>query len=220
MIVSKTPYRLSLFGGGTDYPDWFKINNCSIVTAAMNNYTYLFVKGLPPFFDYKTRISYSIIEKISSLDEIKHPSVKACLAHLNIDEGLSIGYDGELPARSGIGSSSSFTVGLLNTLYAYKGIKLTKRQLASEAIHVEHNIIKESVGIQDQIAAAYGGINLVKMGQDWSVKNLSLSDEYIKELESHILLGYSNVSRFAEIQSKKKIDNIKQGTSEIGRAHV
>jgi len=214
MIISKTPYRLSLFGGGTDYPDWFKNNPCSLITAAMSNYTYLFVKKLPPFFDHKTRIAYSILEKINSIDEIKHPSVKACLAYLNLDEGLSIGYDGELPARSGIGSSSSFTVGLLNSLYSYKGSKLGKRQLAEQAIHIEHNIIKESVGIQDQIAAAYGGINLVKMSNDWTVKKLSLSDEYIKELESHILLGYSNISRFAEVQAKKKIDNIKDGKSE------
>ena len=214
MIVSKTPFRLSLFGGGTDYPAWYENNQCSLITAAMNQYTYILIKNLPPFFDYKTRIMYSIVEKVNLLNEIKHPAVKACLSYLSIDDGMSIGYDGDLPARSGIGSSSSFTVGLLNALYAYKGIKLSKRQLAEEAINVEHNIIKESVGIQDQIAAAYGGINLVKMGQNWSVKNLSLSDEYIKELESHILLGYSNISRFAETQAKKKIDNIKEGKSE------
>jgi len=211
MIVSRTPYRLSLFGGGTDYPAWYKENTCSLVTASMNRYSHIFVKSLPPFFDCKTKISYSVIEKVNTLDEIKHPSIRACLQYLNINDGLSISYDGDLPANSGIGSSSNFTVGLLNALYTYKNIKQSKNILAKEAIQVEHNILNEAVGIQDQIAAAYGGIILLKMNSDWQVKNLILSPEYIAELESHILLGYSNISRLSEIQAKKKIDNIKEG---------
>jgi D-glycero-alpha-D-manno-heptose-7-phosphate kinase len=213
MIVSKTPYRLSLFGGGTDYPVWYKENTCSLVTAAMNRYSHIFIKSLPPFFDHKTKITYSIIEKINQIEEIKHPSVRACLQYLNINDGLSIGYDGDLPANSGIGSSSSFTVGLLNALFTYKNIKQNKNTLAKEAIQVEHNILNEAVGIQDQIAAAYGGIILIKMNSDWHAKNLLLSQEYITELESHILLGYSNISRLSETQAKRKIDNIKEGST-------
>ena len=181
MIISKTPYRLSLFGGGTDYPEWYSSNRSEIITAAIDNHCYLSVKPLPPYFSYKYRVAYSRIEAVSCIDDIDHPSVRNSLKYLNIDEGLSITHDGEIPARSGVGSSSAFTVGLLNALFKLKGVHLQKKDLAQKAIYVEQFMNGESVGIQDQIAAAYGGLNKITAGpgRDWEVDSLNVSDEYI-----------------------------------------
>ena len=143
MIISRTPYRLSLFGGGADYPAWFQSRETKLISAAMANYSNIYVKSLPPFFDHKHRITYSEIEKVNTIEEINHPSVRACLQYLQINDGISITHDSDLPARSGIGSSSSFTVGLLNALYSFKGKKKNAHELAMEAINVEQNIIGE-----------------------------------------------------------------------------
>ena len=212
MIITKTPYRLSLFGGGTDYPAWFNNNSSICISAAMTNYCYLTVKKLPPFFDYKSRIIYSQIESVQLVEEINHPSARACLQYLDVKD-VSVTHDGDLPARSGIGSSSSFTVGLLHALYTMRGIAITKDELARQAIHVEHVIIGESVGIQDQIMAAHGGIQIIHMGPgiQWQTEKVLLSNDYKKELESHILLGFSGISRIAEVQAKKQVEKIKEG---------
>lgn len=215
MIITKTPYRLSLFGGGTDYPAWFSTNPSRCVSAAMAHYCYIHVKPLSPFFDYSIRVTYSKIESVDSVDEIEHPSIRACLKHLNLKNNISISHDGDLPARSGIGSSSSFTVGLLNALYALKKQHIRPYELAMQAIYVEQGMLGENVGVQDQIMAAHGGIQIIKMGPgnnySWSTEPLRLSNDYRNELESHILLGFSGISRIAEIQAKKKVDNIKAG---------
>ena len=214
MIVSKTPYRLSLFGGGADYPAWFQSRETKIISAAMANYSHLYVKDLPPFFDYKFRITYNQIENVNSVDEIQHPSVRACLQYLGLNNGLSIGYDGGLPARSGIGSSSSFTVGLLNALYAFKGVKKNSYELAMEAINVEQNIIGESVGVQDQFMSAYGGIKVLELsGANIKIRDLKIPDSYVLDLEEHIMLGFSGISRLSEVQAKKQVDSIKEGKS-------
>tara|TARA_B100001093_G_C26762231_1_gene986283 strand:+ start:263 stop:1237 length:975 start_codon:yes stop_codon:yes gene_type:complete len=210
MIISKTPYRLSLFGGGTDYPEWYSSNRSEIITAAIDNHCYLSVKELPPYFSYKYRVAYSRIEAVSCIDDIDHPSVRNCLKHLEIDKGLSITHDGEIPARSGVGSSSAFTVGLLNALFRLKNIQLSKHDLAQKAIYVEQYMNGESVGIQDQIAAAYGGLSKITagLGKEWKVEPLSVSDDYIKELESHILLGFSGKSRLSDVQAKKQVNAV------------
>jgi len=211
MIITKTPYRLSLFGGGTDYPVWFNNNPSICISAAMANYCYLTVKKLPPFFDYKSRIIYSQIESVQSIDDINHPSARACLQYLDMKD-ISVTHDGDLPARSGIGSSSSFTVGLLHALFTMRGDTLTKDELARQAIHVEQNIIGENVGIQDQIMAAHGGIQIITMSnQGWNVKPFNMNLDYKIHLESHIMLGFSGVSRHSEVQAKKKVDSIKEG---------
>ena len=150
MIISRTPYRLSLFGGGADYPSWFVSHETKLISAAMANYCYISVKQLPPYFDYVNRVIYYKIESVPTFDQIEHPSVRACLKHLQVPNGISITHDGDLPARSGIGSSSSFTVGLVNALQTYLGKQLTPHELAIEAINIEQNIIGESVGVQDQ----------------------------------------------------------------------
>jgi len=216
MIITKTPYRLSLFGGGTDYPAWFEKNPSKIISAAMANYCWVHVKELPPFFDHTVRVTYSKTEHKSDASQIEHPAIRACLQHMGLQKGISIGHDGDLPARSGIGSSSAFTVGLLHALYAYQGRMISKENLAKEAIHVEQNVIGENVGIQDQIMASYGGIRVIDMGpgNNWTSNSIVLSDSYMKELESHIMLGFSGVSRHSETQSKKKVDNIKNGNTD------
>jgi len=217
MIVTKTPYRLSLFGGGTDYPAWFENNPCKVISAAMANYCYVHLKELPPFFDHKYRFAYSKIESVNTIDEIEHPSIKACLQYSELTEGLSIGHEGDLPARSGIGSSSSFTVGLLNALHTLKGEVISKEELAKRAIYVEQNIIGENVGIQDQIMAAHGGLRIIDMGpgSHWQSKSLVINDNILNKFEDNVMLGFSGVSRQAEIQAKKQVDNIKQGKSDL-----
>jgi len=214
MIISKTPYRLSLFGGGADYPSWFVSHETKLISAAMANYCYISVKHLPPYFDYVNRVIYSKIESVRTFDEIEHPSVRACLKHLQVPNGISITHDGDLPARSGIGSSSSFTVGLINALQTYLGKQLTPHELAMEAINIEQNIIGESVGVQDQIMAAYGGIKVLELsGANTKVRDLKISDSYVLDLEEHIMLGFSGISRLSEVQAKKQVDSIKEGKS-------
>ena len=214
MIISRTPYRLSLFGGGADYPSWFVSHETKLISAAMANYCYISVKGLPPYFDYVNRVIYSKIESVPTFDEIEHPSVRACLKHLQVPNGISITHDGDLPARSGIGSSSSFTVGLINALQTYLGKPLTVHELALQAIDIEQNIIGESVGVQDQIMAAYGGIKVLELsGANTKVRDLRIPDKYVLELEEHIMLGFSGISRLSEVQAKKQVDSIKEGKS-------
>jgi len=214
MIISRTPYRLSLFGGGADYPSWFVSHETKLISAAMANYCYISVKHLPPYFDYVNRVIYSKIESVPTFDEIEHPSVRACLKHLQVPNGISITHDGDLPARSGIGSSSSFTVGLINALQTYLAKPLTVHELALQAIDIEQNIIGESVGVQDQIMAAYGGIKVLELsGANIKVRDLKIPNSYVWELEEHIMLGFSGISRLSEVQAKKQVDSIKEGKS-------
>jgi len=136
MIISKTPFRISFFGGGTDYPAWYHNHDGAVLSTSIDKYCYITCRYLPPFFEHKHRIIYSLMEQVKDVSEIRHPAVRGCLKFLNIREGLEIHHDGDLPARTGLGSSSSFTVGLLNALYALKGIMISKENLAQDAIHV------------------------------------------------------------------------------------
>src|SRR5579863_978151 len=165
MIISRTPFRVSLFGGGTDYPSWYLEHGGAVLGFAINRYCYITLRHLPPFFSYRHRIVYSRVEMVSKLSEIEHPAVRAVLTDMGIEEGVEIHHDGDLPARSGLGSSSSFTVGLLNAVNALHGQMVNKQTLASEAIRIEQDVIKESVGCQDQIWAAYGGFNRIDFGR-------------------------------------------------------
>ena len=211
MIITRTPYRLSLFGGGTDYPAWFSQRSGRLVVAAMQHYCYISLRPLPPFFNHHSRVVYSQIEDVSSNRDIQHPGVVACLRHLGIDDGLEIHHDGDLPARSGIGSSSSFTVGLLHALHVLKEKSVSPQRLAEEAIHVEQNLLDEAVGIQDQITAAFGGIRVVDMGpgNDWHCRPLVTSYAYRKHFEDHVLLGFSGISRTADRFAREKVENIR-----------
>ena len=214
MIITRTPYRLSFFGGGTDYNPWFEKHRGTVLAVGLAHYCYLTVRHLPPFFsEHSSRIVYSKIESVQSHSEIQHPSVRGCLKFLKVDDGVEIHHDGDLPARSGIGSSSSFTVGLLHALHALRQRMVSPKQLAEEAINVEQKLLGESVGVQDQIMAAHGGFRLLELGTGpkWSVKSLLLAKDYLHDLERHVLLGFSGISRTAQQHAKKKMENIKQG---------
>jgi D-glycero-alpha-D-manno-heptose-7-phosphate kinase len=214
MIISKTPYRLSLFGGGTDYPDWYEDNPSRVITAAMAHYCYISLKKLPPYFEHANRIIYSKIESVNDISEIDHPSVRECLKYYGISNGISISHDGDLPARSGIGSSSAFTVGLIHAIARYHRKVSMPYELAMDAINIEQNCIGESVGVQDQISAAYGGIQVIELAKKQiNVLPIPLSENYIKTLESHIMLGFSGIDRLADVHAKQQVENIKTGKS-------
>ena len=164
MIISRTPFRVSFFGGGTDYAGWYKDNKVALLATTIDKYCYITCRYLPPFFDHRSRIIYSKMEHVREIDEIDHPSVRETMRFMKITEGIEIHHDGDLPARTGLGSSSAFTVGLLNSLYALKGKMVTKERLAREAIHIEQDFIKENVGCQDQTLTAYGGLNYTEFG--------------------------------------------------------
>lgn len=209
MIISKTPFRISFFGGGTDYPVWYRENKGAVLSTTIDKYCYITLRYLPPFFPHKHRIVYSKIELTKDVDEILHPAVKGTLNYLKIDKGLEIHHDGDLPARTGLGSSSSFTVGLLHSLYALQGIMPSKSQLANQAIHIERDILKENVGVQDQVAVAYGGFNKITFAGDDEIKvePITIEEKRIKELDSHLMLFFTGISRFASKIAKNQIEN-------------
>src|SRR5581483_11553119 len=157
MVISRTPFRISFFGGGTDYPAWYRQHGGCVLAATIDKYCYLTCRYLPPFFEHRIRLVYRRIELCKTVDEIRHPAVRAVLRYLGIDRGVELHHDGDLPARSGMGSSSAFTVGLLHVLHALRGDMPTKAQLARESIFIEQETLSETVGSQDQVMAAYGG---------------------------------------------------------------
>lgn len=209
MIISRTPFRVSLFGGGSDYPKWYREHGGAVLGFAINKYCYISIRPLPPFFEHRHRIVYSEVENVTDTDEIKHPAVKAVLQDKKVDIGLEIHHDGDLPARSGLGSSSSFTVGMLNAIYALRGAMIDKRKLAQEAIRIEQRVIGEAVGSQDQVWAAFGGINRIDfpIAGDFQVRPLVMPEERRQELFDHLLLFFTGFSRFASEIAQKQIDN-------------
>lgn len=217
MIVSKTPHRISFFGGGTDYPAWYLENGGKVIGTAINKYCYITCRHLPPFFEHKHHIVYSHIEDPQGPDEIRHPSVREVFKYLNIQQGLSIHHDGDIPARSGMGSSSSFTVGLLKTLYALDGKMLSKHQLMEEAIHVEQNLIQENVGSQDQAFAAYGGFNVIEFMKtgEIDVQPVIMRPNMLKKFEEKFMLFFSGISRIASDIAKEQIDNTQKNTEKL-----
>jgi len=210
MVISRTPFRISFFGGGTDYPSWVKEHGGAVLATTINKYSYLTVRYLPPFFWHKYRIVYSKNEMCNTIDEIEHPAVREIIRFLKIRNGLEIHHDGDLPARSGLGSSSALTVGLLNALHALQGQMLSKQQLAKESIRLEQEILKETVGYQDQTLAAYGGFNHITFQKNGNiiVKPITLSPKRINELESHLMLFYTGVPRIASTIAKSYVKNI------------
>lgn len=210
MIITRTPYRISLFGGGTDYPKWFQEHGGAVFGMAIDKYCYIGVRHLPPFFEHKHRIVYSRIENVREIREIEHPAVRAVFQETGIEDGLEVHHDGDLPARSGLGSSSSFTTGLLNALCALRGQMATKRYLAEEAIRIEQDVIKENVGCQDQIWAAYGGLNRIDFQRDGSfqVSPVIMPRSRERALMSHLMLFFTGFSRHASEIAKDKIANI------------
>ena len=217
MIISRTPFRVSLFGGGTDYPDWYRKNGGAVIGMTIDKYCYLSVRYLPPFFEHKHRVVWSNIELVNEVSDIEHPAVRAILAESGDDTGLEITYNADLPARSGLGSSSSFSVGLLNALNALKGHMTSKKELADEAIRIEQEVMKEAVGSQDQIWAAYGGLNRIDFNKDdsYEVSPMIMSAQNRRELQSSFMLFFTGFSRFASVLAEKQIANFDKKEKEL-----
>lgn len=217
MIITRTPFRISFFGGGTDYPVWYKENGGAVLSASINNYCYITCRHLPPFFDHRHRLVWSKIEAVKELGEIQHPTARETLKFLNVKKGVEIHHDADLPSRSGLGSSSAFTVGLLHALYALQGRLVTKRQLALDAINIEQGIIKENVGSQDQVAAAFGGFNKIEFGgpQHISVSPLTLKSDKLRSLESCLLLFFTGLTRNASDIAAEQIRTTPEKIKEL-----
>lgn len=221
MIITKAPFRVSFFGGGTDYPGWYKENGGAVLASTIDKFCFITCRYLPPFFDHRSRISYTNIELVQSHDEIKHPSVRECLKYMQVDQGVEIHHDGDLPARTGLGSSSTFTVALLHALYALKGRMISSRDLANEAIYVEQEIIKENVGCQDQISAALGGFNLMEFdgSTQFRVSPVTVPKERLDQLGEHMLLVYTGQSRIASEIAGELVKQTPKRKNELKAIH-
>ena len=217
MIISKTPFRISFFGGGTDYPEWYHENGGSVLATTIDKYCYISCRHLPPFFEHKHRIVYSKIESVKTTEEIQHPVVRAVLSNLSITDGLEIHHDADLPARSGLGSSSSFTVGLINVLNALKGLQISKQDLAKQATYIEQKVLKETVGSQDQVLAAFGGFNRIDFRPDdsFNISPVIINKDLVEQLQSHMLLFFTGLSRFSSDIARDKVSNFTNRFQEL-----
>jgi len=210
MIITRTPYRISFFGGGTDYPAWYRQHGGAVLSTTIDKYCYISCRYLPPFFETRYRIVYSRIENVLKIDDIVHPAVREGLRYFNQVRGVEIHHDGDLPARSGMGSSSAFTVGLVHALYALNGGMPGKKQLALDGVHLEQNVLQENVGSQDQVAAAYGGFNRIVFYEsgEISVRPVTLAPERFSELNSHLMLFYTGIKRTASDVASSYSNNL------------
>lgn len=217
MIISRTPYRVSFFGGGTDYHTWYNNHGGAVLSTTINHYCYLTCRHLPPFFDQRHRIVWSHIETVNNTSEIKHPAVRAVLDFMQESNGVEIHHTGDLPARSGLGSSSAFTVGLLNAMHAMQGRMSNKRELACEAVHIERDVLKENVGVQDQIATAYGGFNKITILQngDFAVDPVILPQARLQALQSHFMLFFTGIARTSSDIAEEQARNVGNKKDEL-----
>jgi D-glycero-alpha-D-manno-heptose-7-phosphate kinase len=214
MIVTRTPLRISFLGGGTDYPDHFRKHGGQSLGTAINRYSYVTVKALVDLFEHSIRVGYSRTELVRSVDEIEHPAVRACLQFTGIDRHVEIDYVGDLPARTGLGSSSSFTVGLLHALHAFQGNRCSSEQLAAEAVHVEQQLMRERVGVQDQYLCAHGGFRHVRCAADGIAANvIPIPPVRLAELERSLMLLYTGLRRDAHQVLEEQIDNTRSGAA-------
>ncbi len=210
MIISKTPYRISFFGGGSDYPEWYKKFGGEVISTSINKYVYISVRNLPKFFKHKYRILYSLDEQVKNIERIKHKPVREILKYYKFRGGLEVHYDGDMPARSGVGSSSAFVVGFLNAIMTLNNVNLQKSELAKKSIFLETKILKEVVGSQDQVACAHGGFNNIKFlkNGNYKINKIKLNFEKKKQLENNLFLVYSKIQRTAEIIAKSFVNNL------------
>ena len=213
MIISRTPYRLSFFGGGTDHPNWYNNNESTVISTTIDKYCYVTLRDLPPFFDFKYRLRYYKKEEVINLLDIKHPVIREVLKLFKYQSGIDLSYIGDIPARSGVGSSSAFTVGIINALVTHMGGLLTKRELANYAIKLEQEILRENVGSQDQIASAFGGFNIINFkNKDYEVMPVMINLEKKRAIEESIVLLYTGLVRNSNNIAKKQISNIKNSS--------
>lgn len=196
MIITRTPYRISLFGGGTDYPEWFESHGGAVLAGAINKYCYITARKLPPFFPHTSRVVWSEIECVKDISEIRHPAVRAALEMFSL-EGVEIHHQGDLPARSGMGSSSAFAVGLIQALYGLWGALITEGRLVDDAIHLERERLGEAVGWQDQVTCAKGGVNLLDFGPGLRYGSTPIPRGVAEALEKRLLLVFTGIQRTA-----------------------
>ena len=217
MIICRTPLRISLFGGGTDYPAWYREHPGAVISTTINKYSYITMRRMPPFFDYKYRLRYFQTEQVNLLDDIKHPSVREASKYLNFNDSFEMVHTADLPARSGLGSSSTFTVGMLHCIHTLQSRMPTKRELAIGAIDVEQNKIGEAVGSQDQVAAAFGGLNYITFGgnHEFDVSQIVMSAEREQELQDHFLLCFTGFARTASDIAQVQIENTERKIKEL-----
>lgn len=210
MVITKTPFRMSFFGGGTDIPEFFKENGGAVLSTTFDKYCYVTVRHLPPFFDYKTHLTYSKMEYVNSWDEVQHPAIRNAMEYLDM-HNIRLTYESDLPAKSGLGTSSSFVVGMLNSFYALKGQYVDKKRLADEAIHIERVMCEESGGWQDQIAASFGGFNKINFHSNgYEVHPLIIAPERKQMLNDRLLMYFTGFTRFsADIQKANNITSSK-----------
>lgn len=210
MIITRTPYRLSFFGGGTDYPAWYRAHGGAVLASTIDKYCYITCRTLPPFFEHRFRIVYSRVEERHTAEEIQHPAAREVLRFLGITRGVEIHHDGDLPARSGMGSSSAFTVGLLCALQALQGRMVSTERLAAQGIHVEQDLLRETVGSQDQVCAAHGGFNhvLFSSSGDISVRPVIVPPSRLVELNSSLMLFYTGIKRTAADVASTYVPNL------------
>jgi len=217
MVITSTPLRISFFGGGTDYPVWYREHGGSVLSTAIDKRCYINCRRLPPFFEHHSRVSYSKVENVARNDAIEHPSARGCLQFLGIEDGVEIHHIADLPARTGLGTSSAFTVGLLLGLYALKEQMRDKHSLAMDAIHVEQDLLHEAVGSQDQVSAAYGGFNRIDFQTDGTVEvqRLLTSQSRLEELERHLALYFTGFSRTASEIATEQVKLTPQKKNEL-----
>lgn len=217
MIICRTPTRISFLGGGTDYPIWYKEHGGAVISTTINKYSYITLRKLPKIFDYNFRVRYFNSEQTLSLHEIKHPSVRETALSMGIDEGFEVIHHADLPAGTGLGSSSTFTVGMVHAFSTLQNYMPTKRELAQKALNIEQNIIKEAVGSQDQVAAAFGGFNIINFGgtQDFDVEPIAIGQDRLEELQNNLLLCFTGFSRSAPEIAKHQIEETRNKFSEL-----
>jgi D-glycero-alpha-D-manno-heptose-7-phosphate kinase len=223
MIISRTPYRISFFGGGTDYPEWYLKEGGAVLSTAIDKYCHISCRPLPRFFELKYRVVWSHIEKVGTIAEILHPAVREGLRYMGIngDQGLEIHHQGDLPARAGMGSSSSFAVGLILALCAYQEKMIGQYDLAMRAIDLEQNHLKDNVGSQDQVAAAWGGTNLIEFCRDGNIRvnRLTVSRKRLEALQSSLMLFFTGTSRLSSEVSKAVIANLTSKRKVLKKMH-
>lgn len=218
MYIIKTPFRLSFFGGGTDFETYFSQYGGSVISTTIDKYCYVTVRNLPPFFDYENQVTYSKVERFNDAQEVEHPLVREALKFKPVDR-IQIAYDADLPACSGIGSSSSFAVGLLKGLNAMRGNFPNKREIANEAIFLERKLCKEYGGIQDQIAASFGGFNRIDFNKNgFSIRPIEISSENKRRLSNNLLLAFTGFTRYAtdvSMDQEKSISKSREYLNEM-----
>lgn len=220
MIITKTPFRMSFFGGGTDMEDYFKENGGAVLSTTFDKYCYVTVRHLPRFFDYRNQITYSKMERVKSTDEIEHPAVREAMKMLDMHE-LLLCYDADLPARTGLGTSSSFAVGMLNAFYALKGKYADKKKLADEAIYLERVLCNEAGGWQDQIAASFGGFNRINFNADgYEVLPVIISPERKRQLNNNLLMFFTGFTRFSsDVQKTNNVSGSEEKRARLKKMY-